>query len=258
MTLRGDRSDKLKGIIRQANIVLNVMEKVHSPWVDAKKAILLPYLQNDKGSAEETNRDLLTAYKAGLARTLTQEFKVCEAKSGKGFERITTVEGLENIIAAYTFDFYRILLVCRRYKLSGKTALKLAKLSYYHNPNSLRELDSDPEFAGLNLSIKVRGLVDHPKKSETEFFLQSYKEVVARLTVKGSPYVGLMPSVIGVAALFHINDPESFLQRYIKIVAKYSAEDSPYYGVNPSEIVKAALFHQTNPEKYLDKVMRRM
>lgn len=160
------QGQEVKDIFSQAEELVHKMYEAHKRWIDRKQAKILPYIISGNYTADKPGIDKKStalqqvndAFHEGLRTTLFHEHRISKKKREYPSERIRTTQGLERIIVAYTFDFYRTLRVCQRGGIESFTALKIAKMSYIHNPNILTRINADPRFSSIRLGIKKEAI----------------------------------------------------------------------------------------------------
>jgi len=192
--------------------------------------------------------DVEEVYRAGLATTITQEFRTYSRVSSEEANKLDDPEYLKGVITGYTVDFLHSLRLSQRLGINLNTALDVARLSYHYNPTKLIQLVR--QYPDVNLSVVQTAALGYPKNPEA--FLNGFIANVARLA-EDPRFSALNPSVINSAALSYPKNPEAFLNGFIANVARLK----PLYpDLPPSAITIAALNWPNKPEIYLDKIRR--
>ena len=150
--------------------------------------------------------DVEEVYRAGLATTITQEFRTYSRVSSEEANKLDDPEYLKGVITGYTVDFLHSLRLSQRLGINLNTALDVARLSYHYNPTKLIQLVR--QYPDVNLSVVQTAALGYPKNPEA--FLNGFIANVARLKPL---YPDLPPSAITIAALNWPNKPEIYLDK---------------------------------------------
>ena len=242
ISLHGTKGRRLDGILDHTDLVLSQLREEHRDWVTQKRKLLAGYLSEVKPDiVDET-------YEAGLAITITQEFRTYSRVNREETSKLDSPEYLRRVITGYTVDFFRSLCLSQRLGVNPNIALAIARLSYHYNPTKLIQLVK--RYPEINQSVIERAALYYPKNPEA--FLDGFIAAVARLA-EDPRYKPLNQSVIERAALGYPKNPETFLDDFMANVTRL-AKDPRYVGLAQSIIDRAALYYSKNPEAYIEKV----
>lgn len=200
INLGGRKGQRLDGILDRSDQVLSELEIEHADWISQKRQLFADYLSSVQPQAVEET------YRAGLATTITQEFRTYGRVSQEEVSKLYDPEYLKGVITGHTVDFLRSLRLAQRMSINPNTALDVARLSYHYNPTRLIQLIR--KYPDINLSAVATAALGYPKNPEV--FLNGFIANVARLKPL---YPDLHPSAITIAALNWPNKPEVYLDK---------------------------------------------
>ena len=164
--LRGVRGQRLGSILDKADQALSELQEEHADWIEQKRELLASYLSLVKPPVVEE------AYRAGLATTITQEFRTYDRVSKGEVVKLDDPRYLRGVITGYTVDFFHSLRLSERLGINPNTALEVARLSYRYNPTRLVLLIRDAEFTDLTKSSIEYAALHNPK--DPEAFLRGF------------------------------------------------------------------------------------
>ncbi len=155
IALGGSKGQRLDGILDHTDQVLSQLQEEHYIWISQKRELLADYLSPVKPAVMEE------AYRAGLATTVTQEFRTYNRVSKDEAIKLDDSEYLKKVITGYTVDFIRSLRLSERVGINPNTALDIARLSYRYNPTQLIGLIK--QYPDINLSAVQTAALNYPK-----------------------------------------------------------------------------------------------
>jgi len=242
--LKGSSDENLVEIEGDAELVLKELMEENSEWIEIQKKRILA----DFSSLNEEK--VVKVYNQGLLIFLKQQYRLFtnDQKSGQRIfpSIMKSRDYLRQQIIAYTFDFIQSLKASKKEGLTPDQALKLAYLSYRHDPDVLKKLSA--KYPKIEKWILKQILLQHP--SDSEQFIIDYLKTVDELIIK-YPEVDL--GVIHQATLGYF-DPVTFIENYLKEVERL-------LGIYPKvhkSVLKYAALYFSDPEKEQQFILKHL
>lgn len=234
ITLKGNSGGELELILGQVDNVLTELETKHKDWIDEKRGNLSTYLST---ISEKTLRD---GYERGLAMFLRQQYRLFKGISPEETNKLHDKTYLSDAISAYTYDFYLTLRTAERTGAAPTIALRLATLSFRHNPNAFKELEEEfPDFNPGNFRYALVNNSTDPKG-----YLREVDEKTKDLAKK-YPHFTLVD--IREAAMGHPIDTEGFLKK----VDEQSAALTIQYPKIPPWAIRHAVMTYSDSKSFI-------
>lgn len=239
----GIRSKYIEATLARTHDVVNGMQRTHRGWIAEKQALLDGYLDS------VTPANVREHYLHGLDLTIKQAFqnRVNELNDASAVNIEITSERIQDIVTAYTVDFYGILKFARQKQLSPLRGVKLAERNFNLSLHEIHRLYSQYEDLPASIiSYSLQGQTD-PRA-----FLEKVRNNVANLT---ATYPDIPKSDIVYAASKYPANPEGFLRKRAKEIKRLT----PLFPeLIPYDIAYAVVNRPQDPESYLNEMFVRI
>ncbi len=230
--LGGTPGNALSEIFTIVDAILQNMSIRHEDWVNKKLERLASY------GVTLHITDMEDSYRSGLRNTFIQDYRTGKKLNLFKNHNFSNPEYIQDVIAAYTFDFYRIVTTSCRLGIEPIRAIQIAKHAHHHDPDTLAAFQKT--YSGLPSYAITYALINSPAYPET--VLERVTKALKELPVK---YPDIPRDTILSIALYR-NGP---YEEQLNMIENMTKRLAPLFPKLPAYIITLAVVSYTNRAK---------
>lgn len=238
--LKGQSGEQLaaisKALVEQAEKLL----ADNGPWVQEKFQSVRDYLK------DYSDEEIQAVFLKGLAVHIKQYFRLFKKTDPAALNQFNDRTFCQEIIQSFFIDFVRSLRSYKKQDLTPAMALKLARVSYQHNSDSLIKLQK--QYPDVDPGIIKYAAVTYPGTPRD--FIEKTTKTIAELQTE---YPDLDRWLITRAAVSYPDRPKKFIETVMRTISELRAD---YPDTDPYIIKYGAVNNPSNPKEFVDEVLK--
>jgi hypothetical protein len=235
--LGGTPGSALSGILTVVDAILQSMNIHHEDWVNRKLEQLSSEFSLDITAIEDS-------YRTGLRNTFIQDYRTAKKLNLVENHKFSNPGYIQDVIAAYTFDFYRIVITSCRLGIELIRAVQIAKHAHHHDPDTL--ITFKKTYTGLPLYAITYAMINNPAHPET--VLERVTTALEELSMK---FPDIPRDAILTIALYRNGPYEDQLNRIQNMTKKLA----PLFPNLPAYVITLAVVsYAARPKEFLEDV----